>query len=134
MHVSTPYHFATSSTPSVSNASEFRSCFRSGNISVCNGCRNRFDKDAQPPYDLCIQHEEWRNFTSPVSHLPDSRYGNAYHHASPACIVARWPSFVYSSLVIPATILAQLQPSHKFILCLGFSCRLISSVTWLLLM
>ena len=113
MHVSTPYQFSSPSTSSESNAAEFRLCFRIGNISVCNGCRNRFDKTAQPPYDLCIQHEEWRNFTSPVSHLPDSRFGNAYYHASPACIMARWPLFVPSSLVIPSSILTKLQPSHK---------------------
>lgn len=113
MQVSMPYHFASPSTSSVSDASEFRLCFRTGNISVCNGCRNKFDKNAQPPYDLCIQHEEWRNFTSPVSHLPESRFGNAYYHASFACIVARWPSFVSASLVIPTCIMSKLQPSHK---------------------
>ena len=33
--------------------------FRTGNISICNGCRNKFDKSAKPPNDLCVQHEEW---------------------------------------------------------------------------
>ena len=28
-------------TPHPSSSSEFRLCFRTGNISVCNGCRNR---------------------------------------------------------------------------------------------
>ena len=48
------------STPSMpASNSAFRLCFRSGNISVCNGCRNRFDKQAESPYNLCVQHEEW---------------------------------------------------------------------------
>ena len=113
MHVSVPYLFASPLTTSESTATEFRLCFRTGNISICNGCRNKFDKNAQPPYDLCVQHEEWRNFTSPVSRLPDCRFGNAYCHASLSCIVARWPSFVPSSLIIPTSILNKLQPAHK---------------------
>ena len=34
--------------------------FVSGNTSVCNGCKGRYVKDAQPPHNLCIQHEDWR--------------------------------------------------------------------------
>lgn len=41
----------------------FRLCFRAGNISVCNGCRGRFDKHAESPHNLCVQHEEWRSNT-----------------------------------------------------------------------
>lgn len=108
MHVSTPYTWPTNS-PSY----EFRLCFRTGNISTCNGCRNKFNKSIQPPLDLCVQHEEWRNFISPVSHLPDSRFGNAYYHASPLCIMSRWPAFTPSSLVIPPAVYNQLLPSHK---------------------
>ena len=36
-------------------AEVFRLCFRVGNISVCNGCRNKFDKQAKPPNDLCVR-------------------------------------------------------------------------------
>ena len=64
-----------------SSPGEFRLCFRTGNISVCNGCRNRFEKNSKPPDDVCVQHQEWRNFTSPTTNLPDSRFGNAYYHA-----------------------------------------------------
>ncbi len=65
---------------------EFKLCFRTGNISSCNGCRNKFAKKAPPPMDICIQHAEWRSFTSPSTQLPDSRFGNAYYHANIQCV------------------------------------------------
>ena len=75
-----PYSPATASASLWSPAStnEFKLCFRTGNISTCNGCRNKFSKKASLPQDLCIQHAEWRTFTSPSTQLPDSRFGNAY--------------------------------------------------------
>ena len=94
----------------------FRLCFRSGNISVCNGCRNKFDKKAKPPDDLCVQHEEWRSYTSPVSRLPESRFGNAYYHAKPCCIIARWPTFTPSDIIISDEIRSRLLPEHKTVL------------------
>ena len=53
-----------------------------------------------------IEHEEWRSFDSPVTHLPD-------YHAFPGCVVARWPSFVASCLVTPMSIASKLHPVHK---------------------
>ena len=78
----------------VDPSAKFRLCFRTGNISVCNGCRNKFDKKAAPPNDLCVQHAEWRTYTSPVTSQPESRYGNAYYHANPSCIIHKWPHFI----------------------------------------
>ena len=86
-------HTATSET-------EFRLCLRRGNISVCNGCRNKFDKKAKALYDLCVQHEEWRPYVSPTTNLSESIFGNAYYHTNPACIIIKWPSFHPQSLVI----------------------------------
>ena len=94
----------------------FRLCFRTGNISVCNGCRNKFDKKANPPYDICVQHEEWRSYTSPTTNLPDSRFGNAYYHANPACSMSKWPSFHPQSLLISDEVKNQLQADHKSLL------------------
>ena len=91
----------------------FRLCFRTGNISVCSGCRNKFDKQAKPPNDLCVQHEEWRSYTSPVSKLPKSWFGNAYYHANPHCILARWPRFSPGDLLVPEDIQSRLSPQHK---------------------
>ena len=50
----------------------FSLCIHSGNISVCNGCRNKFDKNASPPNDLCIQHQEWHSFIYPLTNALDS--------------------------------------------------------------
>ena len=39
----------------------FTICFIKGNISTCAGCHNRHVQYADPPEDLRIRHEEWRN-------------------------------------------------------------------------
>ena len=52
----TPSAFYSTPSMPASNLA-FRLCFKSGNISVCNGCRNRFDKHAESPYNLCVQHK-----------------------------------------------------------------------------
>ena len=111
-------------SPVTSDSSEFRLYFRTGNISVCNGSKNRFDKTASPPNDLCIQHEEWRSFLSPTG-LPELRYGNAYYHANPACIVKKWPHFNPSLLVIISPILSRLLPQHKSIISSLFGITLV---------
>lgn len=50
-------------------------CFRSDKISVFNGCQNKISS----PHDICIQHEKWRSYISPITKLPESCFGNAYH-------------------------------------------------------
>ena len=92
----------------------FEVCFRSGNISVCNGCRNKFDRLARPPHDLCIRHKEWRSFTSPVTNQLETRFGNACYHPNPTCIRARCVDFNTSLIHIPSDILMSLQPEHKY--------------------
>lgn len=99
--------------PSGPSVEMFCLCFRTGNISVCSGCRNKFDKQAKPPNDLCIQYEEWRSYTSSVSKIPESHFGNAYYHANPHCILARWPRFSSGDLIVPENIKGRLSPQHK---------------------
>lgn len=101
------------SPQSTSTSDKFEFCFRTGNISVCHGCKNRFDKQARPPLDLCIRHSEWRSFTSPVSHQLEARFGNAYYHTNPLCISARWPTFCPHATQIGEEVLNQLLPVHK---------------------
>ena len=110
----TPYW--PSGQSDVNPLTNFRLCFRTGNISVCNGCKNRFDKKAASPNDLCVQHAEWRSYTSPVTSQPESRYGNAYYHANPSCIICKWPTFLPTSLEIPSEVIHLLQPDHKRII------------------
>lgn len=49
--------------PMAEEFSPFNLCFIIGNISKCAGCGNKYTKCPMPPYDLCIQHCEWRSFT-----------------------------------------------------------------------
>ena len=96
-------------SPITSDGSEFR---LTGNISVCNGCKNKFDKTASP---LAFNMKSSGLFLSPAG-LPESRYGDAYYHANPACIMKKWPHFNPSLLVITSTILPRLLPQHKSII------------------
>ena len=52
----------------------FSLCFIKGNISVCIGCKNRYPKNAQPPDDLCICYQEWREFTPSGSETVQSKF------------------------------------------------------------
>ena len=72
-----------------------------GNISVCTGCRGQFIKGAASPYNLCVKHMEWRQFTPYVGGTLQQKYGNAYYHCHLPCIHLRWPSFTTSDLQIP---------------------------------
>ena len=54
----------------------FSLCFIKGNISVCIGCKNRYEKNSQPPNDLCIKHHEWREFTPVGSETSQSKFAN----------------------------------------------------------
>ena len=94
----------------------FRVCFRSGNISICSGCCNKFDKNSLPPDDICVQHEEWRSYISPATRLPESRFGNAYYHVSVQCITARWPMFFPGHVIVPVDVQSRLLPQHKLLL------------------
>ena len=91
--------------------SPFILCFITGNITTCIGCKNRYPKSPQPGYDLCIKHQEWRQFMSPSTATPQSKFGNAYYHCKLECIWLRWPNFVASDLVVPPEL--QLSSVHK---------------------
>ena len=117
------------------NPEVFCLCFRTGNISVCSGCRNNLDKQAYPPNDLCVQHEEWHSYTSPVSKLPESQFGNAYYHANPYCILARWPRFSPGDLLVPEDIRSRLPPppntkhlSPLYLVCFSRSSMIVITV------
>ncbi len=109
---STP--FAPPSTPfAPSLSTQFTLCHITGNISVCAGCRNKYSKNATAPEDMCIKHQEWREYTPQGTRVPQSRYGNAYYHFDPHCIWLRCNWFVPSHLEIPPNVLSELGPSHK---------------------
>ena len=84
--------------------SPYTLCFITGNIRVCRGCRQKYTKPCTPPMDLCIQHQEWQQFTPPGASAAQVRYGNVYYHCNIPCIQAQCPSFTADMLIIPAQI------------------------------
>ena len=102
----------------------FDVCFRTGNISVCNGCRNKFDRLANPPHDLVVRHKEWRSFKSPVTDQLETRFGNAYYHARQDCIRSRCKDFCTSPMQVPSEVLVKLKNEHKDYLRANFGLQL----------
>ena len=94
-----------------SDSGPYKVCFKIGNISVYNGCRNNFSK-----FDnIVIQHAEFRHFTSPRTGLPASKFGNAYYHASRRCIELKWgASFNFSSITVPDSVKPKLKSLQTF--------------------
>ena len=86
--------------------------FIKGNISKCFGCRNHYPKSRRPPRDLCIKHQEWREFLPKGAQTPQRKFCNAYYHCSPQCIRLRNPNFLPNELDITA-VEDKLQPEHK---------------------
>lgn len=52
--------------------------FIEGNVSVGYGCRNKYPKKAEPPDNICLQIEEWREFTPPGALAPQTCWSNTY--------------------------------------------------------
>jgi len=103
------------SSPSIHQTTPFKIFLLCGNISTCHGCLNEFLRTG-PPYDLIVQHQEDRSYTSPVTGLQATKYGNAYYHPHLECIRRKWPAFIPDDLVIPANLGERLQDSHKQLL------------------
>ena len=83
-----------------------------GNISKCAGCGNKYCKPLVPPYDLCVQHREWRSFTSPGGG-PQSKFLPSYYHVNLQCIRRNWPLFSPRHLIISPEMSSKLTPVHK---------------------
>ena len=98
----------------------FRVHFISGNISICNDCKKKYDKALGPPLNICLQHEEWRSFTPHGSSEKQNRFGNAYYHCNSACVMSVWPSFIPTSVVVPVEVQSKLLPQHKEFLFASF--------------
>ena len=101
------------------NMNPFCLCFVKGNISVCIGCKNRYEKNLQPPNDLCIKHQEWREFTPVGSETPQSKFSNVYYHCKPQCVWLRCADF-NPSLLDTSAIVEQLTSVHKEFLAIHF--------------
>ena len=99
---SSPYnpsvYSSVNSTPVVQYP--FSLCFIRGNISVCIGCQNRYPKTKQPPDDLCIKHQEWRQFTPHGTDVTQNKFSNVYYHCKPQYVWLCCPDFVPEQLHI----------------------------------
>jgi len=82
-------------------------CFKFGNISICNGCRNSFGQSDE----VVLQHAEFRHYTNPQTGFPASKYGNAYYHPRKSCIELKWGP-VYE-VVVPEAITGKLTFPQK---------------------
>ena len=91
--------------------------FTSLRVTSYHQCLQRMQEKVRqkigPPHDLCLPHEEWRTFTPPGSRDKQSRFGNVYYHCNVACIMAIWPTFIATSVVVPPDIQHNLLSEHK---------------------
>ncbi len=84
--------------------------FKTGNISVCSGCRNNFSSTNE----IVVRHAEYRTFNNPRTGRPNSKYSNAYYHAKQHCLGLRWGEFFQpNSVVVNNAIRPLLTFSHK---------------------
>ena len=110
---SPPHTFASPPPKFASPAQKFYIKFIVGNISVCYGCRNRYSKSPMPPDDICLQTEEWRQFTPADSLVPQTRWSNTYYHVSVNCVRHKWPMFDPKQVIVEESIQAHLVDSHR---------------------
>ena len=90
------------------NSNPYKIYVKSGNLSICNGCCNKFtDSDK-----IVVQHQEYCLFTSPKTGLPDSRFGNVYYHVSRRCIEGKLGSpLQYGDIILPESVKDKTTPS-----------------------
>ena len=84
-------------------------CEITGNISVCIGCRNKYNKNHE---DMCIRHQERHEYTPPgqaVSHL----FSNVYYYFNVQCVWLRCLWFDPTQLEIPHEVLTSQGMEHK---------------------
>lgn len=120
---SVPHSSQTPPLPSMTGKqSTFKLWFISGNISKCAGCNNKYDKPPIPPYNLCVQHKEWRRFTLAAGRELQSKFAPAYYHLSVICIRKNWPLFEAYEFIISDDIKSKMTQQHwNFLKSQGFS-------------
>ena len=109
-----PYGYFWNAAPvtyATTDANPFTLSFIKGNISVCNGCHNRYTKSKEPPNDLCIRHKEWREFTPEGAEAPKKKFANVYYHCDPSCVWMKCPHFEPTLLDL-SEIKEKLQSKH----------------------
>lgn len=51
--------YVSHSTSSAQDSLLFSLKFIEGNVSICFGCRNKYNKNAKEPHNICLQTSEW---------------------------------------------------------------------------
>ena len=119
-----PLYPPSSSYPYTEQPTPFNVVFISGNIKVCQGCHNNYPRPLLPPNDICIQHSEWREYLPPGCTATKSKWGNAYYHCNVSCIMARWPAFSSSMIIIDPRMIEKFALIHKSFLNITFGLAL----------
>ena len=87
-------------------------------LKVCGGCRGSYPKKSDgslldPPYDMCVSHEENITLTDPVSKKPFKKKTKVHYHANQACIRMKYPAFRPDvHLIIPSSLSSTLRQEH----------------------
>lgn len=105
--------FSSPPPPPPPPAMAFNLCFISGNIAKCFGCGNKYPKPPKPPYDLCVQHREWRSYTPTSGGDQQSKFSPAYYHVNLMCICNKWPMFRQHDLVVSSDVAERLAEAHN---------------------
>ena len=117
MHLLRQYVLTVSNQvpPMAEENAPFNLCFISGNIAKCAGCGNRYVKPPTHPYDMCIQHREWRSFV-PQGSTSQRKFSPAYYHVNLLCIRANWPLFKPEHLVVSEEVNTRLRQGQRDLL------------------
>ena len=105
-----------SSSPS--NPNPFYLKFITGNIRICQGCRQSLRTSSgsipDPPYNLVVARSEKRPYRDSSGQLViPSSFSNAHYHVALSCILNAEPTFHPCMLKVPTDIAGQLEWNHK---------------------
>ena len=101
-----------------SNPNPFYLKFITGNIRICQGCRQSLRTSSgaipDPPYNFVVAISEKRPYRDSSGELVvPSSYSNAHYHVAVCCILQAEPTFSPSMLKIPTDISSQLGWEYK---------------------
>ena len=86
--------------------------FVKGNITTCFGCRAKFTKPAVPPYNLIVQHKDYRSYTDQEG-VQQRSFGNVYYHLDIRCLQQKQGGFNPANLHISKDVQEGAQILHK---------------------
>ena len=112
-HVCLPYYCPSCEYQQMSTTYPYTVHFITGNISSCFGCKYKYKKPLEPPNNLCIQHQNWREYLTPSSSTSQRKFGNVYYHCQPQCIQLYNNYFIPCELQIPESCILKLNEVHK---------------------